>query len=304
MRGERDRIGFVLVGGPRRLADQQLRALDRGGDVGQPVGERLERADGHAELLSLLGVLHPELERGAGESHQRTGSEHAPLVDRPLVQHVRVVTARRAPCASRCAATGRRARHAPRSWARAAPSASPSTTASSSPSRPTTTVATAPPGTRRTRPSEPGWSASTATGGCSSARRASTPCPATPLAANRRAATHPSTSGTGASAAPARSAASSRSRSAAPPPPCSTATPIAGPPSARHRAPEVGVEAACRLGVADDGRRALLDEEHAERLDELLLLVGQREVHGQRQRAAGVNVAGMRCQPPTIAQSG
>ena len=51
----------------------------------------------------------------------------------------------------------------------------------------------------------------------------------------------------------------------------------------RHRAPEVGIEAAGFLGVAHHRRRALLGEEDAERLDQLFLFVGEREIDHARQ---------------------
>ena len=120
--------------------------------------------------------------------------------------------------------------------------------------------------------------------------------------ASRRAVTSPSTSGMGARAAPKRSATSSRSSSAAPPPPSVGSAPIVGPPSAPNAVPELGVEPAGLLGRPHHRGRALLGEERAERLDQLVLLVAERQVHCYR--ALGVNVAGMRCHPPTIAQSG
>ena len=63
---QRGRVGFAFVGRPRRFPREQLRAVDRGGDVGEPVRDRLERSDGHPELVALLGVLDAELQRGAG----------------------------------------------------------------------------------------------------------------------------------------------------------------------------------------------------------------------------------------------
>jgi hypothetical protein len=45
--------------------------------------------------------------------------------------------------------------------------------------------------------------------------------------------------------------------------------------------PEVAIEAARDLGIAHHGARALLGEEHAERLDELFLLLAEREIHGR-----------------------
>ena len=74
-----------------------------------------------------------------------------------------------------------------------------------------------------------------------------------------------------------------------------------------ERVPELAVEAPRLLRRPHDRRRALLGEERVEGLDELVLLVAEREVHLYRAfgvEVPGVNVAGMRAQPPTIAQSG
>jgi hypothetical protein len=53
----------------------------------------------------------------------------------------------------------------------------------------------------------------------------------------------------------------------------------AGPTERAHRGPEVAIEPSPRLGVAHEQRRTLLRKEGAERLDQVFLLVGQREIH-------------------------
>ena len=47
---------------------------------------RLERSDGHAELVTLLRVLDAELQRGAGQADERSRHQHAPLVDGAVVE--------------------------------------------------------------------------------------------------------------------------------------------------------------------------------------------------------------------------
>jgi hypothetical protein len=68
--------------GPGRLVGEEAGAVDGGVEVGQAVLDRLERADGHAELVALLDVGHPQVEGGPGHAGQRCPSEHPPLVER------------------------------------------------------------------------------------------------------------------------------------------------------------------------------------------------------------------------------
>ena len=55
-RTEIDGFGATGVARPGRLAGKQLRAVERDGDVGQRVLDRLERADRLAELVALADV--------------------------------------------------------------------------------------------------------------------------------------------------------------------------------------------------------------------------------------------------------
>ena len=128
-----------------------------------------------------------------------------------------------------------------------------------------------------------------------------------PPDATRRPATSPSTSGMGARTAPNRSATSSRSSSDGAAAAERRSAPIAGPPSA----PNASQSSRSNPPVSSDVRTTAgghsLAKKRAERLDELLLLLAEREVHGYartRGEGRGQKVAGMRYQPPTIAQSG
>ena len=72
--GHRTEIGGVGATGvarPRRLAGEQLRAVERDGDVGQRVLDRLERADRLAELVALGDVRAGEPERAQTQADER-----------------------------------------------------------------------------------------------------------------------------------------------------------------------------------------------------------------------------------------
>ena len=81
----------VAVERPGRLAGEQLGPVESDGDVGEPVLEALEGADGHPELLALGHVAHPDGERTEPEPDQRRRGQHPPLVDRVRVRGAGVV---------------------------------------------------------------------------------------------------------------------------------------------------------------------------------------------------------------------
>ncbi len=109
--------------------------------------------------------------------------------------------------------------------------------------------------------------------------------------------THASTSGTGASAAPHALGCELEVEEPRTPSPVLRIHAHRRSTERGGRMPEGAIEAARLLRVAHHRGRALLGEEHAERLDELFLLLAEGEIHRARQRELGVNVAGMRCQP-------
>ena len=84
LRRPRRRCGLGLVEGAHRVPGEEGGAGDRGLELGEPVLDHLERADRHAELVAVLHVLDPELERGACKAGERDGRECAPLVDGTL----------------------------------------------------------------------------------------------------------------------------------------------------------------------------------------------------------------------------
>ena len=80
-RGEAGCSGGIVVDGPRGLGHEEVRTRERCGHLGQAVLDRLERPDGHAELVPGLHVVEAELERAVGHAHEHRGDQHAPLVD-------------------------------------------------------------------------------------------------------------------------------------------------------------------------------------------------------------------------------
>ena len=242
---------------------------------------RLERSDGHAELVALLRVLDAQLERGAGEADQRAGGEHAPFVDRALVQRDarrhRVASTVRSPMRNERSASARVAEVVHRLRARrlgldddqlvgVEPGDDGRDRARGhEPGDPVVRRVQATRGDGRRLAGEP--RRATARAGASPPRRAAARSPT------------PRPAGWAPSAAPKRSATSSRSSSAAPPPPSVGSAPIVGPPSAPNASQSSGSNPPRLLGRPHDRRRALLGEERAERLDQLVLLVAEREVH-------------------------
>ena len=89
-RGELRGVVALGVERPRRLAREQLRAVERDCDVGETVLQALERTDGHTELLAFGHVGDRDRQRAEPEADERGGGEHPPFVDR-----VRVEVARR-----------------------------------------------------------------------------------------------------------------------------------------------------------------------------------------------------------------
>ena len=64
------RVGIVVRDRPRGAVHERAGELDRDAGVGEVVLHGLEAADGHAELLALLGVVDGEVEHPAGEARR------------------------------------------------------------------------------------------------------------------------------------------------------------------------------------------------------------------------------------------
>ena len=73
-----------LVDRPGRLVGEQPTTVDEDGQVCEAVLHGLERADGHAELLTGHDVVDPEAQGGVGDADQRRGGEHLPAVEHGL----------------------------------------------------------------------------------------------------------------------------------------------------------------------------------------------------------------------------
>src|SRR3954447_2055698 len=71
----------ILVGQPCDPADQEPRAREIGGHVGELVLGRLEAPDRPSELLALLGVGERVVERALREPERRGGQDHALVVE-------------------------------------------------------------------------------------------------------------------------------------------------------------------------------------------------------------------------------
>ena len=204
---------------------------------------RLERSDRHAELVPLLRVLDAQLERGAGEADEGTGREHAPFVDRALVQRralasPRASTCVRSPVRSERSATGAAAEVVD-GEARSEAHPRPRPTRRRRGRRPL--IATAPAGHEPGHPvvrrvQGDAWRAR----GCASASRVERAALRASLAC-RAAVRSPTPRRGGRARARPRSVSptSSRSSSAAPPPPADGSTPIVGPAQCGDRAPEL-----------------------------------------------------------------
>ena len=298
----------AFVGRPGRFTRQQAGAVDRGGRIGEPVRDGLERSDRYAELVALLRVLDAELERGARQADQRAGGEHPPFVDRVFVElagsgavrHDRARTVSERAVGNRAVAeVVHRHRAAPRSVSTDHELAvvEPDHDGRDRPRR----YETCQPFARRLQRER------SRRAGARRSTRSKTGRAGAPPAASRRAATSPSTSGMGARTAPNRSATSSRSSSVAPPPPTAGSAPIVGPPSP----PNASQSSASNPSVSSDARTTAGGHSLRKKVPNASTscscssLSERSTAYGALGVGAlGVNVAGMRCHPPTIAQSG
>ena len=85
-RGQVGRVGARFVDGPRGLAGEELRAVERNRDVGERVLDRLERADRLAELVAFCDVRACDGQRARTQTGQHGArSDSAIPIERALV---------------------------------------------------------------------------------------------------------------------------------------------------------------------------------------------------------------------------
>ena len=75
------RTRCLLIGEPRGVIDEQASSFDFRGHVGELELDGLEFADGFAELLALLGVLHRGIQRALRHAQRQRGDGDAAAVE-------------------------------------------------------------------------------------------------------------------------------------------------------------------------------------------------------------------------------
>ena len=82
----RDGIAGLLVERHRRHVGHRARELDFDEHLGHAVLQRLERADRHAELLALFGVLHRRFEHQAHQPEPFRAQRRRRVIERAIQQ--------------------------------------------------------------------------------------------------------------------------------------------------------------------------------------------------------------------------
>ena len=72
---------FAVSDGAHGFPGQEFGGIDFADQVGHGVGQRLERADEHAEGLALTRIFRRHHQRRAAEARQRDGNQHLPFLD-------------------------------------------------------------------------------------------------------------------------------------------------------------------------------------------------------------------------------